>query len=283
MARPLRIEYEGAVYHVTSRGNAKESIFEDNKDRFLFYKILSEVKKKFNIIYHGYCLMDNHYHLVIETPEGNLSMAMRYINGVYTQDFNRKHNRVGHIFQGRYKAILIDREEYLLEVTRYVVLNPVRAKLVKSPEQWEWSSFSGTAGKGRKEEFLDIDWMLGNFGKTRNIAQKLYDKFVKEGINEELFKIKMLRENILGSDDFKQKLSRHIQGKETIKEISRKQRYIGRPKIEDIFNIIEKGKEKRNNLIKKAVMEYGYHQKEVAQILGMHYASISKILSRDKC
>ncbi|MBU1043510.1 MAG: transposase [Candidatus Omnitrophica bacterium] len=284
MTRPLRIEYEGAVYHVTSRGNAREPIFGDNKDRFIFYKILSEAKKKYNIICHGYCLMDNHYHLVIETPEGNLSVAMRYINGVYTQDFNRKHNRVGHIFQGRYKAILIEREEYLLEVTRYVVLNPVRAKLVKSPEQWEWSSFSGTAGKERKEEFLDIDWILGNFGNTKDIAQKLYVNFVKEGINEESFKIKMKRQNILGSDDFKQKLSKNIEGKKTIKEISKKQRYIGRPKIEDIFNILgtEKRKEKRNDLIKKAVMEYGYQQKEVARILGMHYASISKILIRKK-
>lgn len=282
MARPLRIEYEGAVYHVTARGNAKEPIFKDDKDRFIFYKILFEVKKKYNIICHAYCFMDNHYHLILETPEGNLSVAMRYINGVYTQEFNRKHNRVGHIFQGRYKAILIDKEEYLFEVSRYVVLNPVRAGLVKSPNEWRWSSFCATAGKGRKEDFLDIDWILGNFGETKNQAQKQYEKFIKEGINEELFKEKIRRQNILGNDSFIQKISKHIEGKEEIKEISRKQRYVGRPKLEEIFKEKRKTKEKRNNLIKRAVMDYGYQQKEVAQLLGMHYATISKVINKDK-
>ena len=136
MARPLRIEYDGALYHITSRGNERKAIFRDDEDRVGFLEALQKVNERFNWICHAYCLMNNHYHLVVETPDGNLSKGMRQLNGVYTQYFNRKHHRVGHIFQGRYKSILIEKESYLLEVSRYVVLNPVRAKAVKKPEDW---------------------------------------------------------------------------------------------------------------------------------------------------
>ncbi len=124
MARPLRIEYSGAVYHITSRGNEKKPVFRDEEDRCTFLDILERVNKRYNWICHAYCLMDNHYHLLIETPDGNLSMGMRQLNGVYTQLFNKRHKRTGHLFQGRYKAILIQKDSHLLEVCRYVVLNP---------------------------------------------------------------------------------------------------------------------------------------------------------------
>ncbi|MFH1460756.1 MAG: transposase [Candidatus Omnitrophota bacterium] len=281
MARPLRIEYDGAVYHVTSRGNAKEPIFKNAEDRFNFFEVLAEAKKKHNIICHAYCLMDNHYHLVVETPEGNLSRAMRHINGVYTQSFNRKHKRVGHVFQGRYKAMLVDRDEYLLEVIRYVVLNPVRAGLVKSAEKWQWSSYCGTVGMSKKERFLDTDWVLEYFGGTKNIAQKKYREYVDEGIEKEIVKKKISQQSILGSESFKQKISKYVQGKKEIKEISRCQRYVGRPQLEDIFKGAQKVKAERNALIRKAITDYGYQQKEIAQWLGMHYTSVSKILSRE--
>ena len=132
MARPLRIEYDGAVYHVTSRGNERKSIFKDDEDRMFFLDILKKVNDKYNLLCHAYCLMNNHYHLVIETPDGNLSKGMKQINGVYTQTYNKRHNRVGHIFQGRYKAILIQKESHLLEVSRYVVLNPKEQMGVRS-------------------------------------------------------------------------------------------------------------------------------------------------------
>ncbi|MBU1043785.1 MAG: transposase [Candidatus Omnitrophica bacterium] len=282
MTRPLRIEYEGAVYHVTARGNAKAPIFDDDKDRLIFCKILSETKKKYNVIYHAYCLMGNHYHLVVETPEANLSKAMRNINGIYTQDYNRKHKRVGHVFQGRYKAVLIDREEYLLEVIRYINLNPVRAGLVKNPKEWEWSSFCGTAGIVSKVDFLDTDWILENFGRDKELAQKQYIEFVKAGIEGKSLVEKISHQNILGNDSFIQKISQYIEGKRDIKEISRNQRYVGRPNLEEIFDEKFRGKEKRNTLIKRAVVEYGYPQKEVARFLGKHYTSISKILNRGK-
>lgn len=138
MARPLRIEYAGALYHVTSRGNAQEAIYREDKDRRDYYSVVAEVCERFNWVIHAYCLMDNHYHLLVETPEGNLSKGMRHLNGVYTQRFNQNHARVGHVFQGRYKAILVQKESYLLELARYIVLNPVRARMVRSAKDWPW-------------------------------------------------------------------------------------------------------------------------------------------------
>src|SRR5450759_1095392 len=128
MACPLRIESPGAIYHVTARGNAREAIFRDDADRDLFLAALGEVVTRFGWLFHAYCLMDNHYHLLIETSQGNLSPGMRQLNGVYTQRVNRRHARVGHVFQGRFKAILVERDSYLLELARYIVLNPVRPR-----------------------------------------------------------------------------------------------------------------------------------------------------------
>ena len=147
MARPLRLEFPGAIYHVTARGNARNEIFIDDEDRRLFLDCLGEVVARFGWRCHAYCLMDNHYHLLIETPEGNLSRGMRQLNGVYTQRFNRRHGRVGHVFQGRFKAIVVDRDGYLLELCRYVVLNSMRAGVIKklsatpgavTRQRWAW-------------------------------------------------------------------------------------------------------------------------------------------------
>src|SRR5207247_381934 len=146
MARPLRLSYPGALYHVTARGNARQAIYTDDADRQMFLLVLEDVETRYHWLCHAYCLMDNHYHLLLETPQGNLSAGMRQVNGVYTQRFNRRHGRVGHIFQGRFKAILVERESYLLELCRYLVLNPVRAGIVRQPERYRWSSYRATAG-----------------------------------------------------------------------------------------------------------------------------------------
>ncbi|MDP1558174.1 MAG: transposase [Nitrosomonas sp.] len=167
MARPLRIELSGGLYHVTSRGDHRDEIYLDDSDRIFGLWLLGQVCKRFNWICHAYCLMDNHYHIVVETVEGNLSKGMRQLNGVYTQYFNRTHNRVGHVFQGRYKAILVEKDSYLLELSRYVVLNPVRAGMVKRVDQWPWSSFSVMIGKSNCPEWLQTDWVLSQFGKKR--------------------------------------------------------------------------------------------------------------------
>lgn len=146
MAKPLRIEFAGALYHVTSRGNERKAIYFDDQDREKSLDLLEHVCKRFGWICHAYCLMTNHYHLLIETANGDLSKGMRQLNGVYTQYVNRAYVRVGHLFQGRYQAILVQKEDYLLELSRYVVLNPVRAGMVALPGEWEWSSYRATLG-----------------------------------------------------------------------------------------------------------------------------------------
>ena len=148
MARPLRLEYAGALYHITSRGDRREPIYEDDADRKMFMSLLEQVCKTYNWLCHAYCLMGNHYHLLVETPEANLSKGMRQLNGLYTQSYNRNHNRVGHVFQGRYKAILVEKQSYLLELARYIVLNPVRAQMVHVAGDWQWSSYRATIGQG---------------------------------------------------------------------------------------------------------------------------------------
>jgi len=135
MARPLRIEFPGTVYHVTSRGNARQNVVADDRDRNRFLSVLAQVVDRYGWLCHAYCLMDNHYHLLIETPQPNLSLGMRQLNGRYTQMYNRRHERVGHLFQGRFTAILVEKEAHLMELCRYVVLNPVRAKAVAHPRQ----------------------------------------------------------------------------------------------------------------------------------------------------
>jgi len=146
MSRPLRVELAGALYHVKSRGDRREALYDDDADREAFLDVLAEVVERYNWVCHGYCLMTNHYHLLIETVDGNLSKGMRQLNGIYAQASNRRHSRVGHLFQGGFKGILVDKDAYLLELSRYVVLNPVRAGIVSGPEDWRWSSYRATMG-----------------------------------------------------------------------------------------------------------------------------------------
>jgi REP element-mobilizing transposase RayT len=272
MARPLRIEYDGAVYHLTSRGNERKTIFRDDDDRMSFLDTLAAVNKRYNWICHAYCLMNNHYHLIIETPDGNLSAGMRQLNGVYTQHINRRHKRVGHVFQGRYKSILIEKESYLLEVSRYVVLNPVRAKAVERPGDCKWSSYRATAGLEKPHQCLTPDWILGQFGTKRSQAEKGYREFVLAGIKKKGLWREVRGQSILGDDIFFEKLLAHVRAHEEIKEIPKRQRFVTRPPISDLLG---RGKA-TDEEIRKAVTEYGYSQKEVSEFLGVHYSTISR-------
>lgn len=280
MARPLRIEYDGALYHVTSRGNERKNIFKDDTDRNIFLDTLHKVTQRYNWLCHAYCLMNNHYHLVTETPDGNLSKGMRQLNGVYTQLFNKRHKRVGHIFQGRYKAILIQKESHLLEVSRYVVLNPVRAKAVTGAKEWRWSSYCATCGIDKLHPCLTTDWILGQFAKQKRTAEKKYKEFVEAGIGEKEIWKSVKGQSILGSDEFVEKLIGYVRGHEDNKEIPRSQRYINRPTLEKIFKkeVLSNRKE-RNSRIKEAVNRYGYSQKEVADYLELYYTTISRIVN----
>ena len=282
MARPLRIEYPGAVYHITSRGNEKKAVFKGPSDREAFLKILAHVNKRYHWICHAYCLMDNHYHLVIETPDGNLSIGMRQLNGVYTQTFNRRHERAGHLFQGRFKAILIQKESHLLEVCRYVVLNPVRARRVERPGEWEWSSYLATSGRGNLHPCLTPGWILGQFSKTREEAEKEYRQFVSRGIKEESIWTNVKGQAILGEDEFVDGLIDHFKKHKDMPDIPKSQRYVNRPPLEKIFSEgILRDKDKRDKKIAEAVERYGYRQREVADHLGMFFTSVSRIMRRN--
>ncbi len=178
MARPLRIEFEGALYHITSRGNARKKIYLDDADLTLFLEVLDKAISRYGWICHAYCLMSNHYHLLIETPVPSLSRGMQLLNGIYTQSFNREHKRSGHVFQGRFKAILVEKESHLLELARYIGLNPVRAMMVRSACDWPWSSYRATVGRVEVPRFLTVDWILSQFVSTRTEAIQAYRRFV---------------------------------------------------------------------------------------------------------
>ena len=280
MARPLRIEYAGAVYHITSRGNERKPVFNGDQDRINFLNTLQHVNKRCNWICHAYCLMDNHYHLLIETPEGNLSVGMRQLNGVYTQLFNKLHGRAGHLFQGRYKSIVIQKDSHLLEVCRYVVLNPVRAKMVEKPEAWKWSSYRATAGRESSHPCLTVDWMLGQFSGKRGKAEQEYRQFVQWGINKETIWTEVRGQALLGEDEFADSLVAHLRKHKDVPEIPKSQRYVNRPLLGKIFTEkVIRDKQKRDRNIVEAVEKHLYSQREIANHLGLHYTSVSRIIS----
>ena len=280
MARPLRIEYPGAVYHITSRGNEKKPVYKDDQDRKNFLFILDKVNKRYHWLCHTYCLMDNHFHLLIETPEGNLSIGMRQLNGVYTQAFNKRHRRVGHLFQGRYKAILIQKDSHLLEVCRYVVQNPVRAGLVEDPAQWRWSSYSAAAGREKPSSCLTTNWVLGQFSSKRRKAEREYREYVHREMERDSIWVGVRGQAILGEDDFVDKLTDYLGRQKDVPEIPKSQRYATRPALEKLFKeSILSDRAKRNRMIREAVERFGYTQRAVADYLGFHFSYVSRILN----
>ena len=185
MARPLRIQFPGAFYHITSRGNERSPVFLSQRDREKFLSYIESASERYKAVIHVYCLMDNHYHLLLETPAGNLSQIMHHINGAYTTYFNTKRSRSGHLFQGRYKAILIEVDEYAKELSRYIHLNPVRAGMVGKPEEYEWSSYRYYTVERNAPEWLERNFILGYFSKKLLRAMKLYCEFVDSSIGHE--------------------------------------------------------------------------------------------------
>ncbi len=282
MARPLRIEYPGAIYHLTSRGNRQEDIFLCDEDRQTFLTILGKTVSRYNWICHAYCLMDNHYHLLIETPDANLSLGMRQLNGMYTQFSNRRHNRVGHVFQGRFKSILIERDSYLLELCRYIVCNPVKAGVCKAPGEWRWSSYVATASGENIPDFLTVNWILGQFSKKKKIAIKEYLKFVTEGLLGKAAPMEEVTgQVILGGKRFIEKVQSYLPTGENFSEIPRIQRTAGRPSLEKLFTAkIISNKALRNKEICKAHLNYCYTLKEIADHLKIHYTTASRVVSR---
>jgi putative transposase len=209
MGRPLRIEFPGAVYHVTSRGDRQEPIFRDAADRQLFLDVVDRSMERLDGEVLAYCLMGNHYHFVLRTRQPNLSRLMRHINGEYTRAFNRRHAVTGHVFQGRFHAILVDRDAYLLEVCRYVELNPVRAGLASSVDNWPWSSYRAHVGTERGPKWLATATLHGHLlgrdvvtAVDRRRAERLYAVTVAAGRGVDLWSHHLRREVFLGDEDF---------------------------------------------------------------------------------
>ncbi len=251
MARPLRVAYPGAVYHITARGNARARIVRDDRDRARFVQTLADTVDQYGVLCHGWVLMNNHYHLLAETPNANISKAIQHLNSVYTQAFNRRHRRVGHLFQGRFKAILVDRDRYLLELCRYVVLNPLRAKAVHHPREWRWSSYRATSGEGAAEAWLCSDWILGQFARRRSQAQQAYRQFVQDGIRQKTAPWADLSGQIyLGDEAFRLRVQRFVRAGEDL-EIPKAQTRPARPAAAQ--------------LLKRVAAVYGMKQEELVR------------------
>lgn len=272
MSRPLRLEFPHAVYHVTGRGNARQRITRSDADRERFVAVLGQAVERYGWLCHAYCLMNNHYHLVVETPKSNLSLGMRHINGVYTQAFNRANRRVGHLFQGRFKSILIEKDTHLLEVCRYVVLNPVRARTVSHPRDWRWSSYRATAGESAAPEWLTVEWVHGQFGRRMKDVQRLYREFVAEGRETRESPWDLVQGQIyLGSEAF---IAKH-QPNRLIREIPREQTQAHRPALAALFG----PHANRSRALVTAYRKHGYTLGAIADHLGVHYSTISRQLA----
>ena len=251
-------------------------------DRHAFIETLDRVVSKYNWLCYAYCLMDNHYHLLVETIDANLSTGMRQLNGVYTQRFNRRHHRVGHLLQGRYKSILIEKNQHLLELCRYIVLNPVRAGMVNQPMQWKWSSYRTTAYAALKPpEFLSVNWILAQFGPQTNQARKAYRKFVVRGMETPKRSPweRLVGQIVFGGAEFVADIQSILSTIKEVGEIPRVQRFPGRPPLSKLFaKVVIMDKATRNKQIVVAHLQYGYTLKAIADQLKLHYTTISKVL-----
>jgi REP element-mobilizing transposase RayT len=276
MSRPLRIEFPGGYYHLTSRGDGREDIFLDDRDREVFLQVVAEAVGRFGWRLHAYCLMTNHYHLLVETPEANLSRGMRQLNGIYTQRFNRRHNRVGHVFQGRYKAIIVEKDAYFCELARYIVLNPVRAGMVRAAKDWPWSSYRATAGLADVAPWQTIDDVLAYFSKRRFNAQTRYRQFLAEG-KVQASPWQNLRGQIyLGGDEFIASMRRLLEADRNWSEIPRSQhRAPPKPLAEYL-----RENATRDEAIAEAFLSGGYTMKQLGEHVGLHYSRVSRIIRK---
>jgi REP element-mobilizing transposase RayT len=274
MVRPLRIQFAGALYHVTARGNARQPIFRDDDDRRAFVENLGRVCERYSWRIWAWCLMDKHFHLLLETAQATLSRGMREVNGVYTQAFNRRHRRVGQVLQGRYKAVLVDKERYLLEVSRYVVLNPVRARVVRSAADWPWSSYRATVGRTTAPDWLASSETLAMFGTDRSAARRAYAHFVAAGVGAADLDSAVRNQVYLGDEAFAERMARKAGQKVTNGKVPRRRR--------NVKSLAAYAREfaDRDTAIAAAWASGAYTQPEIGEHFGLHYSTVSRIARR---
>ena len=284
MARQLRIEYPDAYYHVTARGNERKEIFKSEKDREKFLSYLESAVNRYGAVIHVWCLMSNHYHLLVETPSGNLSQIMQHINGAYTNYFNTKRKRSGHLFQGRYKGILVEADEYALELSRYIHLNPVRIGVVNEPGDYRWSSFQEYTGKRKMADWLSTEFILGYFDKSQPAAQKKYQQFVEEMVGKEHESPlqQMVAATMLGTPEFVATIQeQHIDGKSPDRNLPALKQLKGKPTIDQILEITRSVIKEDEKLATKVAIYLchrfsGTKLKEIGDRFGVKESAVSQ-------
>jgi REP element-mobilizing transposase RayT len=292
------MEYPSALYHITSRGNERKNIFLEDEDRVKFLKIIEDYHDRYGILIHSYVLMDNHYHLVLETLRGNLLKIMHGINSSYTGYFNRKYGRSGHLFQGRYKGIIVEKDTYLLSLSRYVHLNPVRAGVVERPEYYRWSSYPGYIGKQKESEWVDYAWVLSQFEKDKNVARKKYREYTEEGLrrSEETPLKNLYGQVIAGGEDFIRGIKGMLKGKRLTQGIVDRKRWMEHSSVMEIVSVVSEafGTNKeaimdrgdRVNRARKVAIYFcqryaGLSNEAIGNLfVGIHYSTVSKVVDR---
>ncbi len=274
MARPLRIEYPSAVYHITSRGDRQENIFEDDDDRHAFLRILADVIQRQRWLCHAYCLMDNHYHLLIETPAANLSRGMRQLNGIYTQASNRRHHRNGHLFQGRFKGILVDKQAFLLDMARHIVLNPVRLQLTRCADEWPWSSYHAMTASMTAPPWLTCATVRQQLRQRTRHSD--FSRFVAAGIDLPTIWSALRQQIYLGDDHFVQRSQRAAGLSGDPRAIPRIQRRAPAPQLETLARQYRD----RDDAIVTAYATGAYSYRQIADFFNLHPATIGRIVRR---
>ena len=281
MARPLRIQYPGATYHIISRAIARMTIFHNEKDWEKFLQIMERVIQKHKWICHAYCLMSNHYHILLETPEANLVPGMKYMNQLYSQFYNWKYGRVGPVLQGRYKAWLVEKWGKYLGNCRYIVNNPVEAGIVRYPSDWYWSSYAATRGFQKAPEWLQTDFLLSQFSKSREKARKMYEEFVLAGIGGESPLKEAKNQIFMGSDSFVAEAMNYVRNTDSLSGIPKSQAMSARPSLELIFrNTGRSGKIARNALVWEAFQIHCYTLREIGRHLDLNPDYLSRLLAK---
>jgi len=276
MTRPLRIVFPGANYHVTVRGNARQDIFLSPWDNAYFLSVLSNVVKDFQWRCHAYCLMSNHFHLLLETPLPNLSAGMKLLNSIYSGFFNRNHLKVGHVLQGRFHSPVIKDETHMLVVARYISLNPVEAGIVEKPEQWEWSSYSAIMGLTKVPSFLTVEPILSIFDSEKQTSRKAFGEFVGNGIG--IGKPLQIGTAMVGTGDLSPEVLNAISQIRHNPEFNRRDRYANRKPLDEIFEGLARNKRDRAARIKFAYHENGYTLAEIGAFLNKSISTISRAL-----
>lgn len=296
MARPLRIQYPGALYHITNRGNERKAIFKDDVDRREFLRILSHSIETYGVILHSFVLMKNHWHLLAQTPLGNLGEFMRHFNITYTSYYNRRHKRVGHLYQGRYKSFLVDRDTYLSQVSRYIHLNPVKVSGLKKMGHekrlhylwnYKWSSLPGFVTKAKQLGFIDYATVLAEYGGDTRPSRQRYKKQLTDDLTAGLaIKDKIVGQSILGSKNFVSWIRENFIESQKDRErpaVGIIHRYVS---TEEVLVIVEKETSTRDiihstgttrQIVMTALYKYaGLNNREIGSLLGLDYSTVSQ-------